>query len=141
MGIAVAFIYMPIYVIFLFIAMSVAKGIRKRWAKEKVTAIQRYVVAGFTVSVLLTWTSIMFVPVKNNADYLVFFTLQLSLTLIAPSIMGGLFSTFYKRESSEHQQFYNSVMFGICFSIAAMPWIGFCLLYLKELFSMGYGGG
>lgn len=123
MGIVVALIYLPIYLIFSLGAVYAAKKVRKiTVGGENTKPKYGYDVIGFIASTVLTWVLIWLLPVKGNTDYEALFT-QISLTLLTPAVLGVVLSGLIKITSVEKKKTFAGFVSGVYYSTIAIPWL------------------
>jgi hypothetical protein len=123
MGVGVFLVYFPVYIILLiYIGFKVNKINQSISSEQKGRARYKLIILGFLLSIFLTWTSILFVPLKGSFDYLGF-AIRVGLTLVAPLVlleMSKILSSILKGSFKIKGM---QLSLGVCYSIVAMPWI------------------
>ncbi len=123
MGLAVAIIYLPLYLFFSSGAIYAALKIRKRTvSEEKTKSRYRHIFVGFIAGTLLTWWLVWLVPVKGNTDYEAFVN-QLALTLLTPVVFGVILFGFIKLARLRQNWHCVDIVSGVLFSTIAIPWL------------------
>ncbi|MCG7945944.1 MAG: hypothetical protein N0C84_06315 [Candidatus Thiodiazotropha taylori] len=119
MGIAIAVVYLPLYIVFSIIAVISARGINKSIKEPEFTDkfIFKRKAVGFMIAIIVTWILIWLVPVKGNTDFEALF-IQLGLTLAGPAVLVLVVSILFSKSNTRK---YFSV--GALLSTVVIPWI------------------
>jgi riboflavin transporter FmnP len=126
MGSIIIIVYLPLYLIFSIISISVRNINRNaRGHEHSKKMILKFRVMGFIIAIIFTWVLIWLVPVigslTGETDFKKQFllpVLQLCLTLIAPIILVLVARLFFPKRKTEK---YFSV--GVLLSTLFMPWV------------------
>jgi hypothetical protein len=119
MGLAIAFVYIPIYIVISILSILIGMKIIKKYKGKGF-----FIVAGFALGLLFTLFLVWLVPVLGHKSWDKFIY-QAASTLFAPSGLAVLLAMFLAVMPESSKALIGPVLAGVLFSSIFAPWATF----------------